>query len=113
MSEPWNKYDLTATRVNGRPGSEFRSGSVPIDCHAHIFSEATADYVVTHMDVARTPTIKGAFLKIIALQQNKLPTTSLMEPCGMDRRLQEMEAMGLVIQLVIPAPTNVSSWSSP
>ena len=65
------------------------------------------------MDVARTPTIKGAFLKIIALQQNKLPTTSLMEPCGMDRRLQEMEAMGLVIQLVIPAPTNVSSWSSP
>ena len=69
MSGPWNKYDLTATRVNGRPGSEFRSGSVTIDCHAHIFSEATADYVVTHMDVARTPTIKGALLKIIALQQ--------------------------------------------
>jgi hypothetical protein len=89
MSEPWNKYDLTATMVNGRLGSEFRSGSVTIDCHAHIFSEATADYVVTHMDVARAATMKGTLLKIIALQQNKVPSVPLMRPWGMDPRLQE------------------------
>jgi hypothetical protein len=55
--------------VNGRLGSEFRSGSLTIDCHAYIFSEAAVDYVVTQMDVARTPTMKGALLMIIALQQ--------------------------------------------
>lgn len=112
MSEQWNKYDLTATRVNWRLGSKFRSGSITNGCHAHILSEATADYFVTHMDVARTPTIKGALLKIIVLQQNKVPTAPLMGPCSMDRRLQEMEAIGLVMQQVIPAPTNVSSRSS-
>jgi len=105
MSEPWNKYDLTAARRHGRPGREVRPSSITIDCHAHIFTEAAADYVAGHMDVARTPTIKGAVPETVALQRKQgADRTPLMVPGGMDRRLADMEAMGLDMQLVMPAP---------
>ena len=83
MSEQWNKYELTATRVNWRLGSKFRSGSITNGCHAHILSEATAATISGRTEaVARTPTIKGALLKIIVLQQNKVPTAPLMGPAA-------------------------------
>jgi aminocarboxymuconate-semialdehyde decarboxylase len=105
MSEPWNKYDLTAARVHGRPGREVRPSSITIDCHAHIFAESAADYVSTHMDVSRTPTVKGAVPETIALQKKQgADRTPVMVPAGMDQRLRDMEAMGLDMQLVMPAP---------
>ena len=105
MSEPWNKYDLTAARTHGRPGREVRPTSVTIDCHAHIFTDAAADYVATHMNVARTPTIKGAVAETVVLQKKQgADRTPLMLPGGMDRRLADMEKMGLDMQLVMPAP---------
>ena len=105
MSEPWNKYDLTAARTHGPPGREVRPQSVTIDCHAHIVSQAAAEYVAPHMDASTAPRAAFSVPETDVLTKKQgAERTPLMLPSGMDRRLADMERIGLDMQLVMPAP---------
>jgi aminocarboxymuconate-semialdehyde decarboxylase len=105
MSEPWNRYDLTAARNHDRPGREVRPTSITIDCHSHIVVAAAADYVRPHSDPSAQPRARFSTPETDQLTAKQgRDRTPLMLPGELDRRLQDMEAMGLDMQLVMPAP---------
>ena len=50
MTEPTNRYDLTAARAHGRPGRDIRPRSLTVDIHSHVLVPAAAAYVRTAPD---------------------------------------------------------------
>ncbi|HEX5325950.1 MAG TPA: amidohydrolase family protein [Acetobacteraceae bacterium] len=101
MAEPWNRYDRTAARQHGRPGRELRPRSTTIDMHAHLLVEKAADFVRSHLP--HDP--RGGFYpeetRLLGRKQDADRRAHLTD---LDRRLADMDAMGVDMQVVSPAP---------
>jgi aminocarboxymuconate-semialdehyde decarboxylase len=99
----WNKYGPTAARRHGKPGREARPKSTTIDIHAHVAVPAAAAFVKPHLDPAKNALVNFATPETRALNQ-KQEEDIRPRITGYDRRLADLDAMGIDFQLVMPPP---------
>jgi hypothetical protein len=99
----WNKYERTAARRHGKPGREARPPSITIDIHSHVAVPAAAAFVKPHFDPMTNPLVLHATPETRALNQKQEED---IRECIIkhDRRLTELDAMGVDFQLVMPPP---------
>lgn len=103
MPDMWNKYELTAARRHGRPGREIRPQSTTIDIHSHVAVPQAAELVKPHLDVTKIPLVHFATPESKALGQKQEQDVA-DRITGYDKRLADLDAMGLDMQLVMPPP---------
>lgn len=98
-----NPYGLTAARVHGQPGRDTRPTGVTIDIHSHAFSATAAAWVQPHLAAAQqnAPIVGTAATR----ELNRKQTADRHSRMTLiDERLADMDAMGLDMQIVSPAP---------
>jgi aminocarboxymuconate-semialdehyde decarboxylase len=103
MPDQWNRYDLTAARKHDRRGRDIRPKSTTIDLHAHVAVPRAAEIVKPHLDVATIPLAHFSSPETRALSAKQeadiAPASS-----GYDKRLADLDAMGIDLQVVCPPP---------
>ena len=99
----WNKYAPTAARRHGKPGREARPQSLTVDIHSHVAVPAAAAFVKPHLDLMTNPLVLHATPETRALNQ-KQEEDIRGRITSHDRRLTELDAMGIDFQLVMPPP---------
>jgi aminocarboxymuconate-semialdehyde decarboxylase len=99
----WNKYAPTAARRHGKPGREARPQSLTVDIHSHVAVPAAAAFVKPHLDPLTNPLVLHATPETRALNQ-KQEEDIRERITSHDRRLTELDAMGIDFQLVMPPP---------
>src|SRR6202142_92604 len=104
MIDAKNRYGPTAARIPDADGVARRPSSTTIDIHAHIVVPQAAKLAQPHVDLARVPLahFADAATKEINGQQEK-DVGEVMTT--IDRRLFDLDKMGIDIQVVAPAPT--------
>jgi aminocarboxymuconate-semialdehyde decarboxylase len=98
----WNKYGPTAARAHARPGRETRPQSVTIDVHSHVGVPTAADFVRPHLPPGSMPLAVFADAATKAL--NEKQEADIAARGGLDRRLADLDAMGLDVQIIKPPP---------
>src|SRR3979409_1896618 len=103
MIDKENRYGRTAARIHDADGLARRPSSVTIDIHAHIVVPQAARLAQPHVDLSRIPLahFADAATKEINAQQEK-DVAEVMTT--IDRRLRDLDTMGIDIQVVPPAP---------
>src|SRR5258705_13573254 len=103
MIDSKNRYGRTAARINDADGRARRPLSTTIDIHAHIAVPQAAAHAQPHVDMTRVPLahFSDAASKEINAQQEKDVATVITT---IDRRLSDLDNMGIDIQVVAPAP---------
>ena len=103
MDKVNNRYGPTAARKHSRPGREMRPKSLTIDIHSHVMVPEAAAFVQPHLDLATNPLahFASADSKAINETQDRERTSRMTK---YDERLADLDAMGLDMQLVMPAP---------
>ena len=103
MLDRKNRYGRTAARNHDADGRARRPPSVTIDIHAHIVVPQAAKLAQPHVDIKRIPLahFSDAASKEINAQQEK-DVGEVMTT--IDRRLRDLDNMGIDIQVVAPAP---------
>ena len=104
MTEMWNRYDRTAARSHGAPGRTLRPAAPTIDIHAHAISPEAAAFVRPHMPAPHLPhgrDTASAKTRELGAKQGRDRASRLATPA---ERLAELDAMGIDIQVVMPAP---------
>jgi aminocarboxymuconate-semialdehyde decarboxylase len=103
MIDRKNRYGRTAARVHDADGLARRPSSTTIDIHAHIVVPEAAKIAQPHLDLGRVPLAHFAddLTKAINAQQEK-DVAEVMTT--IDRRLLDLDKMGIDIQVVAPAP---------
>jgi aminocarboxymuconate-semialdehyde decarboxylase len=103
MPQDWNRYAPTAARPSGKPGREVRPQSITIDIHSHVAVPQAADFVKPHLDPATIPLINFATPQTKALNARQDADRSGVM-VSHDRRLADLDAMGIDLQLVMCPP---------
>ena len=103
MADEWNKYEPTAARAHGAPGREARPKSMTIDVHAHVAVPEAAEFVKPHLDMSTIPLAWFATPETKALSA-KQEADIRDRITGYDKRLAELDAMGIDVQVVCPPP---------
>jgi len=98
----WNKYEPTAARKHGRPGREIRQKSVTIDVHSHVGVRRAAEFVKPHLSATAMPLVTFANAETRALNQKQ--EADIVARASLDRRLADLDAMGLDMQVIKPPP---------
>ena len=103
MIDRKNRYGRTAARIHDADGLARRPSSATIDIHAHIVVPQAAKLAQPHVDISRIPLahFADAATKEINAQQEK-DVGEVMTT--IDRRLFDLDKMGIDIQVVAPAP---------
>jgi aminocarboxymuconate-semialdehyde decarboxylase len=101
--QPFNRYAPSAARAPGSLGRAHRSSSITIDIHSHVTVPQAADYVRPHLDPATIPLAAFATPETRALNglQDAARTSRMTQ---YDERLQDLDDMGLDMQVVMPPP---------
>jgi len=104
MPQDWNRYGPTAARPHGaRLGRKVRPQGITIDIHSHVTVPQAAELVKPHLDPATIPLIHFATPETKALNARQDgDRRGLMT--GHDRRLADLDAMGIDLQLVMCPP---------
>ena len=104
MPEQWNKYGPTAARKQWQArDASCRPKSTTIDIHSHVAIPAPGAFVKPHLDPATIPLTHFADATTKALNQ-KQEEDIRARITSYDERLADMDAMGIDMQLVLPAP---------
>jgi aminocarboxymuconate-semialdehyde decarboxylase len=103
MPEQWNKYHLTAARTHGKPGKTVRPQSTTVDLHAHVAIPRAAEMVQPRLDPATIPLAHYSSDETRALGA-KQEADIVPASRGYDKRLADLDAMGIDIQVVCPPP---------
>jgi aminocarboxymuconate-semialdehyde decarboxylase len=103
MVDRKNRYGRTAARIHDADGRARRPSSTTIDIHAHIVVPQAAKLAQPHIDIKRIPLahFADAASREINAQQEK-DVGEVMTT--IDRRLRDLDSMGIDIQVVAPAP---------
>src|SRR5207245_11805404 len=103
MIEHKNRYGRTAARIHDADGVARRPSAVTIDIQAHIVVPQAAKLAQPHVDTSKIPLahFADAPTKEINAQQEK-DVSEVMTT--IDRRLFDLDKMGIDIQVVAPAP---------
>jgi len=99
MAEMWNRYDRTAARSHGAAGRTLRPRGPTIDIHAHAVSPDAAAFVRSHLPPPRDTAT--AETRELGAKQGRDRAPRLANPA---ERMAELDAMGIDIQVVMPAP---------
>src|SRR5580692_12886896 len=102
MPEQWNKYEPTAARRHGEPGREVRPKCVTVDIHSHVAVPEAAKYVEPHLNWATIPLAHFATPETKALTAKQ--EADIRGRAGVDRRLADLDAMGIDVQIIAPPP---------
>ena len=101
MTEPVNRYVLTAARPHGRPGREIRPKSLTVDIHSHAMVPEAAAIVRGH----QPPDSRAAFYteetRVLGAKQDADRTPHLVD---LDLRMGIFDSMGIDAQVITPAP---------
>src|SRR3977135_3732569 len=102
MIDRKNRYGRTAARIHDADGRARRPSSTTIDIHAHIVVPQAAKLAQPHVDLKRIPLahFADAASKEINAQQEK-DVGEVMTT--IDRRLRDLDTMGIDIQVVATA----------
>ena len=103
MIDGKNRYGRTAARIHDADGLARRPSSVTIDIHAHIVVPQAAKLAQPHIDTSRMPLAyfsDGASKEINAQQEKDVREVMTT----IERRLFDLDKMGIDIQVVAPAP---------
>jgi aminocarboxymuconate-semialdehyde decarboxylase len=103
MIDRKNRYGRTAARIHDADGLARRPSSVTIDIHAHIVVPQAAKLAQPHIDTSRMPLAyfsDGASKEINAQQEKDVREVMTT----IERRLFDLDRMGIDIQVVAPAP---------
>jgi aminocarboxymuconate-semialdehyde decarboxylase len=103
MADVWNKYEPTAARKRTKPGREIRPKSITIDFHAHVAVPAASQYAAPHINPAADPLSFFASPDTKALNQKQGADIGV-RITRHDERLRELDAMGIDLQVALPAP---------
>jgi aminocarboxymuconate-semialdehyde decarboxylase len=103
MPDQWNKYDLTVARKHGGRGRNVRPNSTTIDLHAHVAVPLAAEIAKPHLDVATIPLAHFSSAETKALSA-KQEADIAPASRGYDKRLADLDAMGVDVQVVCPPP---------
>lgn len=98
----WNKYEPTAARKHGRPGREIRPETITIDVHSHVAVPRAAEFVRPHLAPTAMPLVEFADAATRALNQKQEADIAARSTLG--RRLADLDAMGLDVQIIKPPP---------
>src|ERR1700687_5213153 len=103
MIDRKNRYGRTAARIHDADGLARRPSSVTIDIHAPTVAPQAAKRVQPHVDISRIPLayFADAPTREINAQQEK-DVSEVMTT--IDRRLFDLDKMGIDIQVVASAP---------
>lgn len=103
MLDSRNRYGRTAARIHDADGRARRPSSPTIDIHAHIVVPAAGKVAQPHVDMSRIPLAHFAdeFTKEINAIQDKDRFEVITQ---IDKRLFDLDAMAIDIQVVAPAP---------
>jgi aminocarboxymuconate-semialdehyde decarboxylase len=103
MIDRKNRYGLTAARIHDADGRARRPSSPTIDIHAHIVVPQAAAIAQPHVNMSRIPLAhfaNAATKEINAMQDKDIGEVMTT----IDRRLFDLDKMGIDIQVVAPAP---------
>jgi aminocarboxymuconate-semialdehyde decarboxylase len=103
VTEQWNKYAPTSARRHNKPGSVVRPKSVTIDLHAHVGIARAAEIAKPHLDLSTIPLAHYSNDETRALgakQEADIAPASK----GYDKRLADLDSMGIDLQVVCPPP---------
>jgi aminocarboxymuconate-semialdehyde decarboxylase len=98
----WNKYGPTAARPQGRSGREARPNSLTLDLHSHVGVPRASAFVKPHLSPTASPLIRFANAETQALNQKQ--ESDIIARAGLDRRLADLDAMDLDMQVIKPPP---------
>ena len=98
----WNKYDTTVARKHGKPGREIRPKNITIDAHSHVGVPRAAEFVKPHLAATAMPLVTFANAETKALNQKQ--EGDIIARASLDRRLADLDAMGLDMQIIKPPP---------
>lgn len=98
----WNKYAPTAARRHGKPGREARPQSVTVDIHSHVGVPRAAEFVRPHLAADANPLVTFADAATRALNEKQEGDLKARAP--LDKRLADLDAMGIDMQIVKPPP---------
>src|SRR5258707_10971752 len=103
MIDRKNRYGRTAARIHDADGLARRPSSPTIDIHAHIVVPQAAALAQPHIDISKIPLAHFAddATRRINAQQEK-DVREVMTT--IDRRLFDLDRMGIDIQVVAPTP---------
>src|SRR3979490_1884773 len=103
MIDRKNRYGRTAARIHDADGLARRPSSATIDIHAHIVVPQAAKLAQPHVDIKRIPLahFADAATREVNAQQEK-DVGEVMTT--IDRRLFDLDKMGIDIQVVAPPP---------
>ncbi len=101
MPGAWNRYERTAARQHTRPGREFRPTTPTIDMHAHVLVEQAGDFVRPHLRRDPRTEFYTEETRLLTRKQDQERHQNLT---SLDLRLADMDAMGIDIQVISPAP---------
>lgn len=103
MIDRKNRYGLTAARTHDADGRARRPSSPTIDIHAHIIVPEAANIARPHIDMSRVSL--GHFSDAATKEINTIQEKDIGEVMTtIDRRLVDLDKMGIDIQVVAPAP---------
>ena len=98
----WNNYGPTTARAHGRPGREARPKSITIDVHSHVGVPRAAAFVRPYLSGDAMPLVSFADAATRAL--NEKQEADIAARRSLERRLADLDAMGLDVQIVKPPP---------
>ncbi len=104
MIDRKNRYGRTAARIHDADGLARRPSTPTIDIHSHVIVPEAAAHAQRHVDLSRIPLANFAdaqVKEINAIQDRERTGLMIGE---VDRRLKHLDAMGIDIQVVAPAP---------
>src|SRR3978361_596651 len=103
MIDRKNRYGRTAARIHDADGLARRPSSTTIDIHAHIVVPQAAKLAQPHIDIKRIPLayFSDSASKELTGQQEQAVSEVMTT---IDRRLRDLDKMGIDIQVVAPAP---------
>ena len=104
MTEETNHYGATAARVQPRPGREARPLGTTIDIHAHVMVPEAGAFAGPHVDLSTIPLLHFATPATQALNRKQDADRREVFFQSIPKRLAEMDAAAIDLQLVSPAP---------
>ena len=104
MTQSWNRYGLTAARPHRKVGRARRPSTMTIDTHCHVAVPEAGKFAAPHVDWSRIPL--AAFQDDVTRAVNGKQDGDIAEILYRDveSRLRTMDAMGVDMQVVAPAP---------
>ncbi len=104
MIEWTNRYGLTAARAHTAVGRARRPSSTTIDVHCHVVVPQAGKFAGPHVDFSKIPLAfyTDAATKAVNASQDRDLVEIMYH--DLDGRLRAMDAMGIDMQVVAPAP---------